>query len=136
MNDLFNQALVVCKEKTDLHTLRSYLLGKSADKEITEISTAKEALAYIQKLTLSKVDIPDLIFLDTSCSFKDSRKILDLLDKYYPKTSRKSVFLINRHFTLTKIMDIVKFKCVKDILTTPILKYELPSDMGRVSSLA
>jgi len=136
MNDLFNQALVVCKEKTDLHTLRSYLLGKSADKEITEISTAKEALAYIQKLTLAKVDIPDLIFLDTSCSFKDSRKILDLLDKYYPKTSRKSVFLINRHFTLTKIMDIVKFKCVKDILTTPILKYELPSDMGRVSSLA
>jgi len=72
------------------------------------------------------VDIPNLIFLNRSYSFSDSRKILDLLDKYYPIGSRKSVFLINRHFTLSKIMDIVKLNRVKDILTTPFLKYELP----------
>lgn len=136
MKNLFNQALVVCNETTDVDTLRSYVLNVSQSEDITEISTASEALSYIQKLVLAKIQIPDLIFLDTSSNFNDSRKILDMLDKYYPKLSHKSVFLINRQFSLEKIMEIVKFNCVRDILTTPILKYELPSDMGRVSRIS
>jgi len=136
MKNYIKQALIVCKEKTDIDTLRAHVLSLSAHTEVTEIETAKDALVYIQRLTLAKVKIPDMIFLDTSCSFEDSKRILSMLDKYYPATSRKSVFLINRQFTLDKIMRIVRFDCVKDILTTPVLKYELPSQIGRVKTLA
>jgi hypothetical protein len=136
MKNYIKQALIVCKEKTDIDTLRAHVLSLSAHTEVTEIETAKDTLAYIQRLTLAKVKIPDMIFLDTSCSFEDSKRILSMLDKYYPATSRKSVFLINRQFTLDKIMRIVRFDCVKDILTTPVLKYELPSQIGRVKTLA
>lgn len=136
MKNYIKQALIVCKEKTDVDTLRAHVLSLSSKTEVTEIETANDALGYIQKLTLAKVKIPDMIFLDTSCSFEDSKRILAMLDKYYPASSEKSVFLINRQFTLDKIMRIVRFNCVKDILTTPVLKYELPSQIGRVKTLA
>jgi len=136
MKNIVKKALIVCKEKTDLDTLRAHILSSTQEHEITEMKTAREALSYLQKLALAKVQIPDLIFLDTSCSIHESHKILSLLDKYYPKSSKKSVFLINRQFSLEKIMEIVSFNCVKDILTCPILKYELPSKFGRIKTLA
>lgn len=136
MKNYLKQALIVCKEKTDIDTLKAHVLSLSSETEITELDTASEALTYIQRLTLAKFRIPSLIFLDTSCNFEDSRKILSTLDKYYPASSQKSVFLINRQFSLEKIMRIVSFNCVKDILTTPVLKYELPSQIGRVKTLA
>jgi len=136
MKNYVKQALIVCNEKTDLDTCKSHVLSLNPHTDVVEIKTAKDALSYIQKLTLAKIQIPDMIFLDTTCSFDDSKKILVMLDKYYPVSSMKSVFLINRQFTLDKIMRIVRFNCVKDVLTTPILKYELPSEIGRVKMLA
>lgn len=135
MNNYIGKALIVCKEKTDIDTLRAHVLSISPKASVTEVQTANDALDYVQKLTLAKVRVPDIIFLDTSCSFEDSKRILAMLDKYYRASSEKSVFLINRQFTLDKIMRIVRFNCVKDILTTPILKYELLSHIGRIKTL-
>ena len=136
MKNIVKKALIVCKEKTDLNTLRTHVFSWNENCEIIELKTAWQGFFYLQELAASKLQVPELIFLDTSCSINDSQKILALLDKYYPGSSKKSVFLINRQYSLKRIMKITSFQCVKDILTSPILKYEIPSEFGRVSTLA
>jgi len=136
MTKRINQALIVCKEKTDLHTLRSHVLNSHLKNQITEIETATQALAHTKKLILAREKMPELVFLDTSCRIDDSNAILCLLDNYSPEFTSKTVYLINRQFSQEKIIELGKFKCVQDILTAPILKYDLPTEMGRVSILA